>query len=308
MGVTGTQALAGPGSNAYGGPAGAAATPSVAASGPAVQAAGVATTVGQAMPSGGSPIACGDLTGVQTASGAGAPSYTVPTDGVVTAFSHNAGTGTGQVRGVLFRSTAVPANKTIIGKSALVALVPSTLMTFPAQVPVKAGDQLGIQTKVASADVNCVFVGVPGDSHILSGDDPDLTSNFVGGPPINGNRWNISATLEPDVDHDNYGDVSQDQCPQSAATHAACPAPDTKITKKPKKASTQRKVKMKFTSTVPGSTFTCAVDGKAAKPCTSPFKKKFKVGKHKVVITATSPFGPVDATPSVVKFKVTRPA
>ena len=39
-------------------------------------------------------------------------------------------------------------------------------------------------------------------------------------------------------------------------------------------------------------------DGKAAKPCTSPFKKKFKVGKHKVLITATSPFGPVDATPS----------
>ena len=232
----------------------------------------------------------------------------MPTDGVVTAFSHNAGPGAGQVRGVLFRSTAVPANKTIIGKSALVALVPSTLMTFPAQVPVKAGDQLGIQV-VSAGLVNCVFVGVPGDSHTFSSDDPDLTSNYVGGPPIDGNRWNISATLEPDVDHDGFGDVSQDQCPQSAATHAACPAPDTTITKKPKKASTQRKVKIKFTSTVPGSYLhLCSRRQGRQALHVAVRKKKFKVGKHKVLITATSPFGAVDATPSVVKFKVKRPA
>jgi hypothetical protein len=49
------------------------------------------------------------------------------------------------------------------------------------------------------------------------------------------------------------------------------------------------------------------VDKKAAKPCTSPFKKKFRYGKHKVVITATSPLGIVDPTPAIVKFKITRP-
>jgi hypothetical protein len=241
MGLSGTQALAGPGSNAYGGRAGAAATPSVAAPGSAVPAVGTATTVGQVTPPAGAPIDCGDLTGVQTASGAGAPSYTVPTDGVVTGFSHNAGPGAGQVRGVLFRPTAVMNNKTIIGKSALVTLVPDTTMAFPAQVTVKAGDQLGIQIKGSTGGVDCVFAGVPGDSHVLSGDDPDLTSNFVGVTPVDGNRWNISATLEPDADHDGYGDVSQDQCPQFAAAHVACPAPETTITKQPKKSSSKRK-------------------------------------------------------------------
>ena len=107
---------------------------------------------------------------------------------------------------------------------------------------------------------------------------------------------NISAVLEPDVDGDQYGDISQDLCPQSKLTQAACPAPDTKVTKKPKKRSAARKAKIKFSSTIAGSTFTCAVDGKAAKPCTSPFKKKFKVGKHTVVITATSAVGIVDPT------------
>jgi hypothetical protein len=117
----------------------------------------------------------------------------------------------------------------------------------------------------------------------------------------------VSAVVESDADGDGYGDVTQDLCPQSATTQAACPAPDTTVTKKPKKSSTNRKVKIKFTSTIAGSKFTCAVDKKAAKPCTSPFKKKFKYGKHKVVITAISPAGIVDPTPATVKFKIKPP-
>ncbi len=56
-----------------------------------------------------------------------------------------------------------------------------------------------------------------------------------------------------------------------------------------------------------GSTFTCAVDEKAVQVCTSPFTKKYKFGKHRVVITAVSPFGIADPAPVTVKFKVTRP-
>ena len=137
--------------------------------------------------------------------------------------------------------------------------------------------------------------------------DPDAPAgNFTGGPAA-GYYMNLSAVLEPDVDGDGYGDVSQDLCPQSKLSQAACPAPDTTVTKAPKKKSTKRKATVKFSATVAGSTFTCAVDGKAAKPCTSPFKKKYKYGKHTVVITATSPAGIVDPTPVTVKFKVKRP-
>jgi hypothetical protein len=49
------------------------------------------------------------------------------------------------------------------------------------------------------------------------------------------------------------------------------------------------------------------VDKKPAVPCTSPFKKKYKYGKHKVVVTAVSPAGIVDSTPVTVKFKVKQP-
>jgi hypothetical protein len=128
----------------------------------------------------------------------------------------------------------------------------------------------------------------------------------IGGSPSA--RVNVSAVVESDADGDGYGDVSQDLCPQSKLSQAACPAPDTTVTKAPKKKSTKRKATIKFTATVPGSTFTCAVDKKAAKPCTSPFKKKYKYGKHTVVITATSPAGLVDPTPVTVKFKVKKPA
>ena len=79
------------------------------------------------------------------------------------------------------------------------------------------------------------------------------------------------------------------------------------MTKRPKKRSSRRKAKITFTSTVPGSTFTCAVDKKAAKPCRSPFKKRYRYGKHMVVITATSPLGSLEMTPVTVRFKIRRP-
>ena len=47
-----------------------------------------------------------------------------------------------------------------------------------------------------------------------------------------------------------------------------------RVTKSPAKKSAKRQAKIKFTS-VPGATFTCAVDGKRAKPCASPFKKRY---------------------------------
>ena len=180
------------------------------------------------------------------------------------------------------------------------------LNTFPTRLPVPAGVILG--SKMFSGSMVCGFTtGVAGDTLKYDIFDPDVSTTFT---PIGtfGGRWNISAVLESDEDGDGYGDVSQDLCPQSKLTQAACPAPDTTVTKAPKKKSTKRKATITFSSTVAGSTFTCAVDKKAAQPCASPFKKKFKYGKHKVVITATSPVGIVDTSPVTVKFKVARPS
>ena len=55
---------------------------------------------------------------------------------------------------------------------------------------------------------------------------------------------------------------------------------------------------------MPGATFTCAVDGKAAKPCSSPFKRRYQLGKHVVVVAAVSTVGIVDPSPAKVKFRI----
>jgi hypothetical protein len=231
------------------------------------------------------------------------PSYVAPFSGVLTSFSHFAEATAGTVQALVLRAGADATHKVVAAKSTKHTVVPSTLGSYATRLPIKAGERLGIG--LSAVGMSCFIVTSVADSTFAASPfDADTTSDFssmVSDLP-NG-RPNVSAVLEPDGDGDLYGDVSQDLCPQSKLTQAVCPAPDTTVTKQPKKRSVKRKVKITFTS-VAGATYTCAVDGKAAKPCTSPYKKRFKYGKHVVLITATSPAGIVDPTPANVTFKI----
>ena len=80
--------------------------------------------------------------------------------------------------------------------------------------------------------------------------------------------------------------------------------PQTQITKKPKKKSTKRKAKFKFTSDEANSTFQCKLDRKAFKACSSPYKKRVKRGRHKFQVRAIDPAGNVDPTPAKYRWKV----
>ncbi len=63
--------------------------------------------------------------------------------------------------------------------------------------------------------------------------------------------------------------------------------------------------KVKFSSSVEGSTFQCKLDKGKLRPCRSP--KTFKSldsGKHKVTVVATDSVGNVDPTPAKSKFRV----
>jgi hypothetical protein len=229
-------------------------------------------------------------------------SYTVPSNGVLTSFSYNSGTHPGGVALLLLKPTAVPSQYDVAARSGVQAVVASALNTYPVRIPVQAGWQVG--SVVTANLMNCVFAGVAGDEvgygTFAAATDQQL--NVAGGVA---GRANIAAVLEPDADLDGFGDASQDLCPQSAATQAACPAPATVITKAPAKKTTKRKVTLAFTS-VPGATYTCAVDGAAAAPCRSPFRKRLSVGKHVVVVTATSAAGISDPTPPSARFKIVR--
>ncbi len=116
----------------------------------------------------------------------------------------------------------------------------------------------------------------------------------------------INADVEADADRDGFGDETQDACPTIPTTQQACTvgAPETKITKKPKKKSTKTKASVKFTSSLPGAIFECSLDGVAYEPCASPWKiKKLGKGEHFILIRAVVNQIP-DPTPAEAKFTV----
>jgi hypothetical protein len=80
--------------------------------------------------------------------------------------------------------------------------------------------------------------------------------------------------------------------------------PETRITKGPDKSTNKRKVKIKFESNEPGSTFMCRLDKGAFKACDSPFKKRVGQGRHKFFVYAIDAAGNSDQTPAKLKFKV----
>jgi hypothetical protein len=275
---------------------------------PATPRVGAQVVVGQT----GTPLGCAAPNGTTVgttwgskATGAAAPAYAVPGPGVITSFSHNANATAGAIRAVVLGPAAAPESRTVVGFSELQTVIPSTLNTFSTRIPVPAGARLAMYA--STTNMGCNF-GTSDVADVLMGAvfDPTTATTYTPSNSYPQRRLNLSAVWEPDVDQDAYGDVSQDLCPQSALTQAACPAPETTITKAPAKRSAKRQAKIKFTS-VPGARFTCAVDGKTAKPCTSPFKKRYRYDRHKVVITAISSVGILDPTPAVVKFTVKRP-
>jgi hypothetical protein len=266
--------------------------------------AGTSATIGQ-VAANTSESSCVPLTGVQQSVG-GQPGYTTPSAGVVTNLSYNANATAGQVRAVFWKPSATPGHWTVVAKSPLTTITPSTLNSIATRLSVPAGAVMGIQTTVSN--MNCARAGVPGDAVQLStAFNPDTSTEMTPTETDANFRWNLAAVVESDADGDGYGDVTQDACPQSAATQAACPVPDTMVKKKPAKVSTNRYVKIKFRSTVPGSTFKCSLDGKKFKSCSSPFTKRLGLGRHKVKIEAINAVGLVDPTPAKVAFRIIAP-
>ena len=81
--------------------------------------------------------------------------------------------------------------------------------------------------------------------------------------------------------------------------------PQTKITKGAANKTDKTKVKFRFSSSEPDSTFECKLDKKTFKPCTSPKTiKHLDQGKHKFKVRAIDAAGNVDPTAAKDKFKV----
>jgi hypothetical protein len=123
----------------------------------------------------------------------------------------------------------------------------------------------------------------------------------------------MNVTIEPDADHDGYGDETQDACPAVANAGATCPQPsalsspppETKITKGPKGRIEAHSAKFKFKSEPTGARFECKLDKKKFKPCSSPKTYRgLAAGKHTFRVRAVSASGTVDASPAKRTFRV----
>ena len=90
--------------------------------------------------------------------------------------------------------------------------------------------------------------------------------------------------------------------PQPAADTQA---PETKLDGKPRKRTRKRRATFTFSATE-SATFTCSVDGGADAPCSSPFQKRFKRGRHTFAVQATDSAGNVESKPARYSWRVKR--
>ncbi len=200
--------------------------------------------------------------------------------------------------------------------------------SFPARLSVQAGDRVGFDVRFAPGDL-FFFGGIGGalGSAISTsaiwpdGGSPASYQSIDGGPPSFATVYlPMNVTVEPDVDGDGYGDETQDGCPSSPVSHGACPpppdtsAPETTITKQPKKKSARKKATFDFESSEGGSTFECALQGKGVdellkqfNECSSPrVYRGLKRGKFTFEVRATDGADNTDATAATATFQVVK--
>jgi hypothetical protein len=108
----------------------------------------------------------------------------------------------------------------VVGTQELSAPTSSlTLVTAPTRIPVAAGDRLAVHVR-AGSEVGVADGGTAAIIGFPAAAPPTAGQALTGGDtPETGFRMLVSATVEPDADHDGYGDETQDTCATNGATH-----------------------------------------------------------------------------------------
>jgi uncharacterized repeat protein (TIGR01451 family) len=138
---------------------------------------------------------------------------------VITSWNFQADTDGATVRLKAARPNA-DGTWTIVGESDWQTAAPDQQSSFPARIPVRAGDVIGTSS---SAGKTVAYTGANDDQVVLSpGDQPAGSS----GPYTNvqGIRVDVSASLEADADNDGSGDETQDLCTNDPSTQTRCAA------------------------------------------------------------------------------------
>jgi hypothetical protein len=150
--------------------------------------------VGQVAPTIPTPTCSAPVDRVQPTVSSGT-NYVVPVSGTITSWSTNAGASAGQLKLKIFRLVSGTTYQAIAQEGPH-DLMLSSLNTFTANIPVKAGDLLGLNS--FSGLPNCSFT-LTGDSYLRTVATSDLangeTADFSS--PVADRRLNISAIVDP---------------------------------------------------------------------------------------------------------------
>lgn len=200
--------------------------------------------------------------------------------------------------------------------------------TYDARVPVKAKDQIALDTLEVPELLGVPVLRVVSSAVIFAWNP--LLGEGENRPPSGTSaelELLINATIEPDADGDGFGDETQDKCPGVANGGADCPsvgggggagggggstnlpppvaAPETILGKRPAGTIHSRKATFRFNAGVAGSTFQCKLDGTPFRSCKSPKTYKgLSEGRHTFKVRAVGPTGLVDPTPGKRTIKV----
>ena len=267
-----------------------------------------AVTIGET--DSGATLSCPpDFNRVQDSTAPTSPSYAVPAGGgVITSWSHDAAAGlASEMRLKVFRKTGASAYLTV-GHSLVVPLTSPGLKTFETQISVQAGDRLGIRT--GASLTGCLHAGISGDQVRVSATvdaDPEPGDTALFNPlPVTESRLNVSATVEPDCDHDGLGDETQDpliteSCPPPPDTDP----PETEITKGAPNKTDKPRSSSGSPPTSRARPSSASSTRSPIRPCSSPRKvKRLDDGKHKFKVIATDEAGNTDPSAAKDKFKV----
>jgi hypothetical protein len=185
-------------------------------------AAGAATQVGNTCTAN---EAVPGLSAVQLSGGSGGLPIAVPQAGVITSWSTTVvpfpGSITQQLK--VFRPTANPVQFQVAGESESVSVVGGA-NTFATRIAVQPGDRVGLGPG-ESATGGALFCAPIGGAQDVFGyvSSPAPLGSTLTFTPEREIAVAASAMVEPDADHDGYGDETQDGCPQSAAFSTPCP-------------------------------------------------------------------------------------
>jgi hypothetical protein len=188
-----------------------------------------------------------DFTWAQDSTAVGSPAYAVPAGGgVITSWSHDRGPAlaTAQLRLKVFRKTA-PNTYLTVGQSDFETLAAAGVNTFATRVEAQGGDILGF--RITAAPISCDRSGSTDDLAVASGPlqpDPPVGSPVSFGE-VGAFLLNLAATVEPDADHDGFGDETQDQCSTNRTTQGPCPVKKKKCKKHKKHRSAESAKKKK---------------------------------------------------------------